>query len=141
MSLPDQSQQTDRSWPPLWSIGLAATIILIVPLILYSIAPEGPIREGDTVFASGRYRVMLADPVPYRQAGYDSSCVIERRDPLVVVYSQPDGTIRARVQGKTKLEFPFCPPQAEIILAPQQVFQKPEILSDLKDSLVELFAR
>ncbi len=141
MSPPDQSEQTDRSWPPLWSTGLAVAIMLIVPLLLYSIAPEGPIREGDTVFANGRHRVMLADPVPYRQAGYDRSCVIERRDPLVVLHRQTDGAIHARVQGKTKLEFPFCPPQAEIVLASQQVFQKPDLLSDLKDSLVELFAR
>lgn len=141
MTSPSQTGQTDRSWPPLWSIGLAVAIMLIVPFILYSIAPEGPIREGDTVFANGRHKVALADPAPYRQAGYDRSCVIEPRDPLVVLHRPSDGTILAQVQGKTKLEFPFCPPQAEIVVTPQQVFQKPDLLSDLKDSLVELFAR
>jgi hypothetical protein len=44
--------------PPLWSIAAAAGVIILTPMLLYSLAPEGPIREGDTVFSSGptRYR-------------------------------------------------------------------------------------
>ena len=33
--------------PPLWSIAAAAGVIIFTPMLLYSIAPEGPIREGD----------------------------------------------------------------------------------------------
>jgi hypothetical protein len=116
-------------------------VMLIVPVVLYSIAPPGPIREGDTVFAGGRYKVVLADPGRYRQAGYDTSCVIEPRDPLMVVQRPTEGGIRVQVQGKTKIELPFCPPQAEIVVKAHHVIQKPDLLSDMKDSLLDLFRR
>jgi hypothetical protein len=104
----EEKESSRQSWPPLWSIGLAAAIMLILPLILYSMAPEGPIREGDTVFAVGRHTVILAHPTDYQHAGYENTCVLEFRDPLLV-RSRPaeneDGPFRAQVQGKTKLEF------------------------------------
>ena len=132
----------DQSWPPLWSIGVTIAVMLIIPAMLYSMAPEGPIREGDTVFAGGRHMVVLAHPMDYQRAGYESTCVLEFRDPLLVM-SRPAGSsagpFRAQVQGKTKLEFPFCPPQAEVILKPYQVFQKPNLLTDLKESLTRIF--
>jgi hypothetical protein len=59
------------------------------------------------------------------------------------VISRPPGShigpFRAQVQGKTKLEFPFCPPQAEVILKPSHVFQKSNLVTDLKDSVTRLF--
>jgi hypothetical protein len=116
--------------------------MLIVPAILYSMAPEGPIREGSTVFGSGRHIVILAHPSDYQHAGYETTCVLEFRDPLLVI-SRPaesrTGPFRAQMQGKTKLEFPFCPPQAEVILKSSDVFQKPNLLTDLKDSVQQLF--
>ena len=105
-------------------------------------APEGPIREGDTVFGSGRHTVILAHPTDYQHAGYENTCVLEFRDPLLV-RSRPaeneDGPFRVQIQGKTKMEFPFCPPQADVIVKPHHVFQKPSVLADLKDSLVQFF--
>ncbi len=139
-----KSNDTQESWPPLWSIGIAAAIMLIVPFILYAIAPEGPIREGDTVFGNGRHRVALVEPTRYQAAGYDGTCVVEFHDPLVVIkrpLDQPDVTLVVQVQGKTSLQFPFCPPQAEVLVKPHQVFQKPDLLSDLRDSLKELLGR
>jgi hypothetical protein len=136
------NEETAQSWPPLWSIGVAIAVMLIVPAILYSMAPEGPIREGDTVFGSGRHMVVLAHPTDYERAGYENTCVLEFRDPLLVMSrpAEPSAApFRAQIQGKTKLEFPFCPPQAEVILKPYQVFQKPNLLTDLKDSLIEIF--
>lgn len=116
--------------------------MLIVPVILYSMAPEGPIREGSTVFSSGRHMVILAHPPDYQHAGYETTCVLEVRDPLLVI-SRPaeshTGPFRAQIQGKTKLEFPFCPPQAEVILKPSHVFQKSNLLTDLKDSVRQFF--
>lgn len=142
VNVPAENKETAQSWPPLWSIGLAIAVMLIVPAILYSIAPEGPIREGDTVFGSGRHMVVLAHPTDYQRAGYESTCVLEFRDPLLVISrpaESPAGPFRVQVQGKTKLEFPFCPPQAEVILKRNQVFQKPNLLTDLKDSLPHVF--
>lgn len=136
------NKETSPSWPLLWSIGVAIAVLLIVPAILYSIAPTGPIREGDTVFGSGRHMVVLAHPTDYQRAGYENTCVVEFRDPLLVM-SRPTESIaapfRAQIQGKTKLEFPFCPPQAEVILKPYHVFQKPNLLTDVKDSLSRIF--
>ncbi len=140
----ERKKDSAESWPPLWSIGLAAMIMLIVPFILYTIAPEGPLREGDTVFSTGRHRVPFVSALPYQGAGYERTCVIELRDPLVVVQRPSDlreGALRVRIQGRTKLEFPFCPPDTHVIVKPQQIFQKPNLLSDLKDSLADLFTR
>jgi len=137
----DENKGTAQSWPPLWSIGLAMALMLVVPALLYSMAPEGPIREGSTVFGSGRHMVILAHPTDYQHAGYENTCVLEFRDPLLVI-SRPDenhaGPFRAQIQGKTKLEFPFCPPQAEVIVKPSHVFQKSDLLTDLKDSMRQL---
>ena len=117
-------------------------VMLTIPAILYSMAPEGSIREGSTVFGSGRHTVILAHPTNYQHAGYEATCVLEFRDPLLVI-SRPTenytGPFRAQMQGKTKLEFPFCPPQAEVIVKPSHVFQKSNLLIDLKDSLQQLF--
>lgn len=136
------NKETSPSWPPLWSIGAAIAVLLIVPAILYSMAPAGPIREGDTVFGSGRHMVVLAHPTNYQGVGYESTCVLEFRDPLLVM-SRPAESLaapfRVQIQGKTKLEFPFCPPQAEVILRPYHVFQKMNLLTDLKDSLTPIF--
>ncbi len=142
VNFPAENKETAQSWPPLCSIGVAIAVMLVVPAILYSMAPEGPIREGDTVFGSGRHTVVLAHPTDYQRAGYENTCVLELRDPLLVMSRPADsqaGPFRAQVQGKTKLEFPFCPPQAEVILKPYHVFQKPSLLTDLKDSLSRLF--
>ena len=137
-----KNKDTVQSWPPLWSIGLAMAVMLIIPAILYSMAPEGSIREGSTVFGSGRHTVILAHPTNYQHAGYEATCVLEFRDPLLVI-SRPAGShigpFRAQVQGKTKLEFPFCPPQAEVILKPFHVFQKSDLMTDVKDSVKRLF--
>src|SRR5688500_6692673 len=136
------NNETSPSWPPLWSIGVAIAVLLIIPAILYSMAPAGQIREGDTVFGSGRHMVVLAHPTDYQRAGYENTCVLEFRDPLLVMSrpaESPSSPFRAQIQGKTKLEFPFCPPQAEVILKPYHVFQKPNLLTDVKDSLTQLF--
>jgi hypothetical protein len=142
VNTPAENEGRAPSWPPLWSIGVIIAVLLIVPAILYSMAPAGPIREGDTVFGSGRHTVVLAHPGDYQHAGYENTCVLEFRDPLLVM-SRPaahqPGPFHAQIQGKTKLEFPFCPPQAEIIVKPFHVVQKPSLLTDLKDRVNELF--
>src|SRR5881227_3819182 len=76
VNFPAENKDTAQSWPPLWSIGVAIAVMLIVPAILYSMAPEGPIREGDTVFGSGRHMVILAHPTDYQHAGYETTCVL-----------------------------------------------------------------
>ena len=73
--------------PPLWSIAAAAGVIILTPMLLYSLAPEGPIREGDTVFSSGAHKVSLFEPDRYRQAGYEATCMLDPKDPLLLTPS------------------------------------------------------
>ena len=65
-------RQEDRrkTAPPLWSIGRVVAFMLIVPLVLYSMPPAGPIWEGDTIFTEGALKVPLAHPLPYESTGF-----------------------------------------------------------------------
>ncbi|MDF0645548.1 MAG: hypothetical protein P0111_16065 [Nitrospira sp.] len=108
-------------------MGLIVLLMIVTPLVIYSIAPPGPIREGDTIFSAGSITVPLVNPLLYEGARFDGSCLLDPEDPLVVI-SQPveraDGRILAKLQGKTAIEWPFCPPQAEVLLSMQQITQK-----------------
>ncbi len=129
------------SHTPLWSIGTTIALTLAVTLVLYLISPEGPIREGDTVFSTGRHTVVLAHPTEYERAGYEATCILELHDSLIVVHRPADHLdvpFRVQVQAKTALQFPFCPPQAEVFVKPSQVAQKPNVLADLKAGLARI---
>ncbi len=141
MSRPNQIQRRDAE-PPLWSIALAAAVILLTPMVLFSIAPDGPIREGDTVFSNGSHKVLLFQPDRYREIGYESTCVLDPKDPLIVTHSPPEGPnddIIAQMQGKSTVEWPFCPPQAELLVKRHHINQQPNLLHDLTDNLRRLF--
>ncbi|SLM47688.1 conserved protein of unknown function [Nitrospira japonica] len=129
--MPSFPDDRPDSGPPLWAMGLVVLLMIVTPLIIYSIAPSGPIREGDTIFSEGSITVPLAHPLLYDRARFDGSCLLDPEDPLMVI-TQPvervDGLILAKVQGKTMIEWPFCPPQAEVLLTMQQITQKPALL-------------
>ena len=138
------SDQVNRSEPPLWSIAAAVIIILGAPLVLYSLAPTGPIREGDTVFSEGEQHVQI------RHAGTDQSgkmgntCLLDPNSPLIVLHTptnQADGSIIAHVQGNPADEWPFCPVHTEVILEAHQVFQKPAIFGTVREILAGWFSR
>jgi hypothetical protein len=140
-STPD-TEERRQSEPPLWSIGLAAAVIVVAPMVMYSLAPAGPIREGDTVFSSGSHKVHLSDPHRYQDKGYADTCLLDPKDPLIVTQGpsdDADGLVAAQVQGKSRIEWPFCPPQAEILIKPHQFLQKPALLQDIKDSIIRVF--
>lgn len=128
--------------PPLWSIAAAAAVILLTPMLLFSLAPDGPIRDGDTVFSTGAHKVPLYKPDQHRQAGYASTCLLDPKDPMIVLHTPTEGSdeedIIAQVQGKNTIEWPFCPPQAELLVKPHQVTQQPSLIKDLRDSLMRL---
>lgn len=130
--------------PPLWSIATAAAVIILTPMVLFSLAPEGPIREGDTVFSTGAHKVSLNRPDQYRHAGYDSTCLLDPKDPMIVLQTPAEGSAEdflAQVQGKNAIEWPFCPPQAELLIKRYQVTQQPSLLQDLRDGLFRLLKR
>lgn len=138
------SGQVNRSEPPLWSIGIAVLIILVAPLVLYSLAPSGPLREGDTVFSDGQQRVLLRKPVLTPRSKTDDTCLLDPNSPLIVLQIHTDltdGSFLAEVQGSPAAEWPFCPVHAEVQLKPHQVFQKPAALGVVRDTLTKWFGR
>ncbi|MGB0909710.1 MAG: hypothetical protein ACPGYT_05060 [Nitrospirales bacterium] len=128
--------QTSRS--PLMPIGLTVLGIVIVPMFLYSNGPEGPIKEGDVVFSTGRHRVHFIEPTQYQTSGHESFCVLEPRDQLIVTQrptSRPDGSMIAYPLSKTR-EFPDCPQKVNLILHSHQVTLQSDVWSGLQDTLV-----
>lgn len=140
---PVQQSSRQGAEPPLWSIAAAAAVILLTPMLLFSLAPDGPIRDGDTVFSTGAHKVPLFKPEQHRQAGYDATCLLDPKDPMIVLHTPAEGSdeedIIAQVQGKNTIEWPFCPPQAELIIKPYHVTQQPSMIKDLRDGFLRLF--
>ena len=133
--------QSNRN--PLVSIGLIVLVILTVPMFLYSSGPEGPIKEGDVVFSTGRHRVHYVESTQHQALGYQSFCVLEPRDQLIVTQrpaSRSDGTLLARPLRKTTSEFPFCPPKADLILHSHQATLQVDTWSDLKNTVASFFS-
>jgi hypothetical protein len=135
---------SDGSEPPLWSIGLAVAVILGTPLVLYSLAPTGPLREGDTAFSNGQQRVHLTTPTAEPRLQPGDTCLLDPNSPLIVVHApdgQPDGSIIGLVQGNPATEWPFCPVHAEVVIQAHQLFQKPSLLTEIQGMLVGLLSR
>lgn len=107
-------------------------IILGAPLVLYSLAPPGPLRDGDTVFSDGQQRVQLATPATDPRFQRGDTCLLDPSNPLIVIQvpsDRADGSIVAQVQGSPAIEWPFCPVHAEVVLRTHQMFQKPGIFT------------
>jgi len=130
--------------PPLWSMAAAVLVILGAPLVLYSFAPTGPIREGDTVFSEGEQQVQTRQAATDQSGKTDNTCLLDPNSPLIVLHAsidQADGWIIAHVQGNPADEWPFCPLHTEVILKTHQVFQKPAIFGTVREILVGWFSR
>lgn len=116
--------------------------ILTAPLLLYSLAPTGPLREGDTVFSAGQQRVRIeTTDKPNR---VDDACLLDPDSSLIVIHaphSDVDRSIIAEVQGNPGDEWPFCPVHAEVRVKHHQIFQKPAVFDSVRDLLAGLFAR
>lgn len=118
-----------RSDPPLWSMGLAVLVILAAPLILYSLAPPGPLRIGDTIFSQDQQQVHVAVPGTTVGPQVRETCLLDPNTPLIILELQDEreeGEILATVQGNPVSEWPFCPPHTRVLVATHQIFQKPD---------------
>ena len=142
MATAPTSDERNGNEPPLWSIGIAVVIILLAPLLLYSWAPPGPIRDGDTVFSEGEQHVQIRHAETGQEAK-DNTCLLDPNSPLIVVHSlntDTDGSIIiAEVQGTSVSTWPFCPVHTEVALKAHQVFQKPAVLGTVREILIGLF--
>jgi hypothetical protein len=118
-----------RSDPPLWSMGLAVFVILAAPLILYSLAPSGPLRTGDTIFSQGQQHVRVAVPRATVEPQIRETCLLDPNTPLIILELQDEreeGELLATVQGNPVSEWPFCPPHTRVRANTHQIFQKPD---------------
>lgn len=144
MTAAPTNDESNRSEPPLWSIGLAVGIVLVAPLILYSLAPTGPIRDGDTVFSEGEQQVRIRHAATEQSGKADDTCLLDPNSPLIVLHSpinQADDSIIAQVQGNPAGGWPFCPGHAEVLLKSHQMFQKPAVFGTVRDRLTSWFSR
>lgn len=138
MVAPSTPDKVHHSEPPLWSIAAVVIIILIAPLLLYSFAPTGPIREGDTVFSEGEQRVEILRAASDQRGKEDDTCLLDPNSPLIVIHSSSDnagGSIVAQVQGSPAEEWPFCPVHAEVMIKIHQIFQKPAMFEAVRNVL------
>ncbi len=127
-----------RSDPPLWSMGLAVLVILAAPLILYSLAPSGPLRTGDTIFSKGQQQVRVVVPGTTVGPQARETCLLDPNTPLIILElrdEREEGEILATVQGNPVSEWPFCPPHTQVRVNTQQIFQKPDPLDAPKRGL------
>lgn len=116
-----------QSDPPVWSMGLAVLVILATPLILYSLAPPGPLRTGDTIFAQGQQQVQMAVSGVLVGPPIRDTCLLDPNTPLIILELQDEreeDDILATVQGNSVSEWPFCPPHTTVFVTTHQIFQK-----------------
>jgi len=110
--------------------------------VLYSLAPIGPLREGDTVFSNGEQRVRISKLNSAITGRTDETCVLDPDSPLMIVHlsqAETGDSFLAQVQGNPSDEWPFCPVLAEVAVRPSQVFQKPAVFSGMQRLLLRIF--
>ena len=140
----EQGQPNDltQDGPPLWSIGLAVVVVLATPLAIYSLAPPGPLREGDTIFSEGQQRVSLLSQPTISMSATPTDCLLDPNNPLIIIQlpeARADGAILATIQGNALVEWPFCPPHAEVLVGKHRIAQKSDPWETSSRWLARLF--
>ena len=119
-------------------MGLAVLVILAAPLILYSLAPSGPLRTGDTIFSQGQQQVRVVIPETAVGPQALETCLLDPDTPLIILElrdEREEAEILATVQGNPVSEWPFCPPHTRVRVNTHQSFQKPDPLDAPKRGL------
>jgi hypothetical protein len=143
MMKPDYTSEEDTSGSsrtPLIPIGLTIMMVLMVPVFLYSVGPEGPLKVGDVVFATDRHRVKFIDPKIPQSQGYQDFCILESRVQLVVqkIEKASKGSMVAEPISVEKVDVPYCPPRTPILLYSYQATLKADLWGGLRDTLSNL---
>ncbi len=133
---------SESSRAPLISIGAAMVVVLLVPVVLYSVGPEGPVKVGDVVFATDRHRVKFVDPTIPRTQGYQDFCILESRVQLVVqkMETMSGSSMVAEPIGVEKIDVPYCPPRTSVILEPHQATLRADLWRGFRDTLSSLMS-
>ncbi len=131
----DETSVSSRT--PLIPIGLTVVAVLMIPIALYSVGPEGPLKAGDVAFSTDRHRVKFLDPTMSRAQGFQDFCILESRVQLVVqkIDVTPEIPIVAHPIGVEKVDVPYCPPRTSIIVQSYQATLKADVWGGLRDVL------
>lgn len=137
------SRQSNDRGSPLLPIGVIVLGIALIPALLSSTAPDGPVKTGDVVFSTDRHRAYFVEPERFDARGYSGFCLLEPRDRLLIVHppaARADGRLVARTIGETPRAFPFCPPHAEVVVNPHHVTLSVTVWRGLRDFVTRLFS-
>ncbi|MDT7040940.1 hypothetical protein [Candidatus Nitronereus thalassa] len=137
-----QSSTKDPRRNPLIPIGLAILTVLIIPPLIYSIGPQGPIKKDNVVFSTGQHRANFANMNQFEILGYQGFCLLEAREQLLVLESaeaREDGMYLLHKMGSRKKSFPGCPSQAQVLLHEHQITLKPDMWGGIEDMLTRWF--
>ena len=134
----DETPHSSRT--PLIPIGLAIVTVLMVPVFLYSVGPEGPLKVGDVVFTRDRHRVKFFDPNMSQTQDYQGFCILESRVQLVIqkIDTIPGNAMVAEPIGVEKIDVPYCPPRTSVLLHPSQVTLKADLWNGLRDMFLNV---
>lgn len=115
-------------------------VVLFIPIVIYSVGPEGPLKVGDVVFATDRHRVKFVDSKISLAQGYRDFCILESRVQLVVqkIDLNAEEVIVAEPIGMEKINFPYCPPRTAVFLQPYQATLKADFWGGMRDTLSNL---
>ncbi len=132
-----EDEPSGSSRTPLIPIGLAIITVLMVPVFLYSVGPEGPLKVGDVVFTTDRHRVKFVDRKIPQTQGYQDFCILEKRVQLVLqkIDARSGSSMVAEPIGLEKIDVPYCPPRTSVLLQPYQATLKADIWGGLHDTL------
>ena len=130
---------------PFLAVTLAFFAVALLPLLLYPLAPADPLAVGHVVYAAGKERVMLLNAPRYERYGFDHTCILEARDQIIIMESpntRSDHTLLARMhESSNPIQFPFCPPRAEVIVQVHQVKSKEGLLAVMSDAVRSVVGR
>ncbi|MGE3154447.1 MAG: hypothetical protein AB7G48_18040 [Nitrospiraceae bacterium] len=130
---------------PFLAVTLAFLAVALLPFLLYSLAPADPLAAGHVVYSAGKERVTLLHPVRYERYGYDTTCILEPREQIIIMESpatRNGQTVVARMHESSNLiQFPYCPPRAEMIVGVHQVKAKEGLLTVMKDVVRSMIGR
>lgn len=124
------------------SIGLAVFAVLMVPVFLFSMGPNGPAKVGDVVFVTDRHRVRMMASDSEEIGTHPAMCVLEPRVQLVVQKMGPpsEGTLIAEPVGMEKTNLPFCRVGRPVLVYAHQVTLQPDLWGGLRDTLSHFFS-
>ncbi|WP_342347452.1 hypothetical protein [uncultured Nitrospira sp.] len=137
-----EEEPSINSRTPLMSIGLAVFAVLMVPVILFSMGPDGPAKVGDVVFVTDRHRVRVMTSDGDEVGPNPETCVLEPRVQLVVqkMGIPSVGSMIAEPVATERAGRPFCFPGRPIVVYAHQVTLRPDLWGGLRDTFSHLFS-